>query len=152
MNMNIGEKVAYLKGLAEGLEIGKDTKSGKIINGILDVLEELAFVTRNIGEEREKFDKIPKEALKTENTEKEGADSEYLDGVFELTCPHCKKQIFIQTDEILESDTMSIECPECGREIDIIDEAEDENGNSCEKCPGCAGHGKNGEDDGSLAF
>jgi hypothetical protein len=35
--MNIGEKVAYLKGLAEGLELSSDTKNGKIIKGILDI-------------------------------------------------------------------------------------------------------------------
>ena len=146
--MNISEKVAYLKGLAEGLDIGTDSKNGKIINGILDVLEEIASHIRSMEEEAkgEKFRENRKETQTANGPEKDGADSEYLDGVFELSCPHCKKQIFIQTDEILESDTMSIECPECGREIDIIDEAGGESENSCAKCPGCAGHFKDGED------
>ena len=36
------EEVAYLKGLAEGLEIGKESKEGKIIHKIIDVLESFA--------------------------------------------------------------------------------------------------------------
>ena len=36
------EEVAYLKGLAEGLEISKETKEGKIIHKIIDVLESFA--------------------------------------------------------------------------------------------------------------
>jgi len=125
--MNIGEKVAYLKGLAEGLEIGTEAKSGRVIHGILDVLEEMACILREA------------KPAKPESGEKEKADSEYLDGVFELVCPQCKKQIYIQTDEILKSDTMAVQCPKCGYEIDIIDEAGHEGESSCESCPGCAG-------------
>ena len=36
------EEVAYLKGLAEGLEISKEGKEGKIIHKIIDVLEAFA--------------------------------------------------------------------------------------------------------------
>ena len=38
--MNISEKVAYLKGLAEGLEL-EDSKEGKLIKGIIDVLDDI---------------------------------------------------------------------------------------------------------------
>lgn len=151
--MNISEKVAYLKGLAEGLDIGADPKNGRIINGILGVLEEMAYALRNMPGESEKLKEKPKAAYKgyKEYKEKEEADNEYLDGFFEMVCPSCKKQVFIQTDDILESDDMSIECPECGNEIDIIDEVEEANGNHREKCPGCAGRFK-AEDDEIPAF
>ena len=36
------EEVAYLKGLAEGLNISKETNEGKIIHKIIDVLESFA--------------------------------------------------------------------------------------------------------------
>jgi len=149
--VNISEKVAYLKGLAEGLDIGTDPKNGKIITGVLDVLEEMARAIRDMSEKGEKFTEKPAAEPKAVYKEKEEADSEYLDGVFEMMCPHCQKQIFIQTDDILESDDMSIECPECGCEIDIIDEAGEENGDSCERCPGCAGRFGN-DDDENPAF
>ena len=36
------EKVAYLQGLAEGLDIKEDSKEGKLMLAIIDVLDELA--------------------------------------------------------------------------------------------------------------
>ena len=40
--MEISEKVAYLKGLAEGLALDTDTKEGKLIAAIIDVLDDMA--------------------------------------------------------------------------------------------------------------
>ena len=41
--MEISEKVAYLKGLAEGLALDTDTKEGKLIAAIIDVLDDIAL-------------------------------------------------------------------------------------------------------------
>ncbi|MDU7904290.1 MAG: zinc ribbon domain-containing protein, partial [Peptostreptococcaceae bacterium] len=46
------EEVAYLKGLAEGLEISEETKEGKIINKIVDVLESFADAIVELEEEQ----------------------------------------------------------------------------------------------------
>jgi|GEM_PF-23376 len=51
--MNISEKVAYLKGLAEGLEISSDSKNGRIVKGILDVLEDIAASMQTLEDENE---------------------------------------------------------------------------------------------------
>ena len=40
--MEISEKVAYLKGLAEGLNLDTDSKEGKLIAAIIDVLDDMA--------------------------------------------------------------------------------------------------------------
>ena len=40
--MEISEKVAYLKGLAEGLALDTDTKEGKLIAAIIDVLDDMS--------------------------------------------------------------------------------------------------------------
>ena len=40
--MEISEKVAYLKGLAEGLKLDEETKEGKLIAAIIDVLDAMA--------------------------------------------------------------------------------------------------------------
>jgi DNA-directed RNA polymerase subunit RPC12/RpoP len=53
--MNIGEKVAYLKGLAEGIEISSDTKEGKLLTGILDILTDMAESLKDLEEEQENF-------------------------------------------------------------------------------------------------
>ena len=41
--MEIMEKVAYLKGLAEGMELDTATKEGKLFAAIVDILEDIAF-------------------------------------------------------------------------------------------------------------
>ena len=40
--MTTSEKVAYLKGLAEGLGFDKESKEGRILDAILDILEDVA--------------------------------------------------------------------------------------------------------------
>ena len=40
--MEIKEKTAYLKGLADGLEYDKSTKEGKLLAAIIDLLDEIA--------------------------------------------------------------------------------------------------------------
>ena len=40
--MNLTEKSAYIKGLAEGLEFDKTTKEGKIIAALLELVDDLA--------------------------------------------------------------------------------------------------------------
>ena len=41
--MTTSEKVAYLKGLADGLNLGKETKEEKLISAIIDTLECIAL-------------------------------------------------------------------------------------------------------------
>ena len=41
--MTISEKVAYLKGLAEGLGVDDQSKEGKLINVIIGILEEVGM-------------------------------------------------------------------------------------------------------------
>ena len=39
--MGISEKVAYLKGLAEGLKLDAESNEGKLFAAIIDVLEDM---------------------------------------------------------------------------------------------------------------
>ena len=49
--MTLTEKVAYLKGLAEGLDLDKDAKETKLFEAALDVLEEMALTINEIDED-----------------------------------------------------------------------------------------------------
>ncbi|MBQ7681434.1 MAG: hypothetical protein IJT31_04395, partial [Oscillibacter sp.] len=51
--MSIGEQVAYLKGLAEGMELGKDKKEGKLLSEIIDILGGVADELEALREEQE---------------------------------------------------------------------------------------------------
>ncbi|MBP1758282.1 MAG: hypothetical protein H6Q61_531 [Firmicutes bacterium] len=79
--MTINEKVAYLKGLADGLELDKEpTKEGKLLKVIIEVLEEIGFAL----EELEETDQLLSEGL--------DAVSEDLEDV-EATAPPVMRHI-----------------------------------------------------------
>ena len=48
--MEISEKVAYLKGLAEGLALDTESKEGKLIAAIIDVLDEMSIRFEDIDD------------------------------------------------------------------------------------------------------
>ena len=49
--MTVTEKVAYLKGLVEGMEYDLTTKEGKIISKILDILTDMADEIAGLNED-----------------------------------------------------------------------------------------------------
>ncbi|MTI70178.1 MAG: hypothetical protein FH751_08005 [Firmicutes bacterium] len=46
------EKISYLKGMAEGLNIEEDSKEGKLLLHIVDVLDDFADALEDIYEEQ----------------------------------------------------------------------------------------------------
>ena len=48
--MTIAEKVAYIKGLAEGMELSEETKEGKILHAMIDILEDIAYELEDLDD------------------------------------------------------------------------------------------------------
>ena len=53
--MEITEKVAYLKGLAEGMELDTDKKEGKLLAAIIDVLDDMALEIEDLKDAQEEL-------------------------------------------------------------------------------------------------
>lgn len=152
--MTTSEKVAYLKGLAEGLGIDKETKEGRVLDAIMDILEDLAHdiedLEENAWELGEAIDQVSDDLSDIEDIvydvdedeDDDDEDEDYCgcccgedeDGepvFYEVTCPACENTITIDEDVL---DLGSIECPNCGETlefegvepIDGEDEDEDE--------------------------
>ena len=49
--MGISEKVAYLKGLMEGMNVDTDSNEGKLFRAIVDVLDEIALEVEDLTDE-----------------------------------------------------------------------------------------------------
>ncbi|RDC49431.1 zinc ribbon domain-containing protein [Acinetobacter sp. RIT592] len=125
------EEVAYLKGLAEGLEISEETKEGKIINKIVDVLESFADAIVELEEEQielidyvesidEDLSDIEDDIYEEEDDDDEDDDEEY--NYIEMECPNCND--FVEIDEdLLYNEDIDIVCPNCQA---VILSAEDE--------------------------
>ena len=53
--MEITEKVAYLKGLAEGMELDTEKKEGKLLAAIIDVLDDIALELADMKADQEEL-------------------------------------------------------------------------------------------------
>ena len=71
--MDICEKIAYIKGLAEGLELDNATKEGKILSAIIDLLgditEEICEIEDGCDELMEQIDAVDEELNNRENVD-----------------------------------------------------------------------------------
>ena len=132
--MEISEKVAYLKGLAEGLALDTESKEGKLIAAIIDVLDEMSIrfedIDDNLVDLEDGLDAVSddlsevEEALFEMDEEDEDDDTEY----FETTCPVCEEEIVFDEDTL---ESGEICCPNCGEKLefdlsDLADAAEDD--------------------------
>ena len=95
------ERVAYLKGLADGMKLDTSTNEGKLLRAILEVLDDMALAVDDIEEAQEllseQVDEIDDDLADIENLlygvdeedEEEYYDDEDDDEAVELECPHC---------------------------------------------------------------
>ena len=131
--MTISEKVAYLKGLAEGLDLDTaKSKEGKLISVMIGILEEIGLsiedledTTAVLGEE---LDAVSEDLSDVEeivyDEDDEDDDEDWDDDFFEVECPTCGTEIDID-EPVLESG--EVVCPSCGDKfaIDLSDEDEE---------------------------
>lgn len=128
--MGVSEKVAYLKGLAEGLGLDAESKEGKLFAAIIDVLDEMAEELMDLEEEmvdiEDGLDAVSDDLSEVEEMlyELEDDDDDYEDedeeddeeDCFMTTCPACEEEIFF--DETVLEDGEVI-CPNCGERLEF---------------------------------
>lgn len=106
----LSERIAYLRGLAEGMKLSEETNEGKMIAAILDFLDDMTAEIQTERENQKEFMQQLAEALEVD--EEEFDDEEY----FDVTCNKCG-EVFMVDEEMLQEE--EIECPNCGEKIDI---------------------------------
>ena len=110
--MDTREKIAYLKGLAEGLKIEGDSKL--LLSAVIDVLEgitaELDDIIDDMEELQDEVDAISDdlddltEELEDgdfdeeDDDDEDDDDDEEIDGYIEFVCPHCGRHILFDID------------------------------------------------------
>ena len=132
--MTVTEKVSYLKGLAEGLGLDQENKQDKLIQSIIDVLDDMALsvsdLEAGLDELGEQVDDIDEDLAAVEEDfygdEDEGCGGDCCcgdDDFVQVQCPACGEEICIEP-ETLEKDD-SIVCPNCKTELEFDFEEED---------------------------
>ena len=131
--MEIMEKVAYLKGLVEGMEIDMSKKEGKILAAIIDVLEELSLEVADLWDDQvelaEGLDVVSDDLADIEDIiyDELDEDDDEDEDCYATTCPTCEETIYFD-ESILEDG--EVICPNCGEKLEFdlssLEEAEDE--------------------------
>ena len=129
--MEISEKVAYLKGLAEGLALDSDTKEGKLIAAIIDVLDDIALEIADMkADQEELYDGLDAVSDDLEDVEDAvfGEDDEDEEDVYEYeepeededcyatTCPTCEETIYFDESVLEDGEVI---CPNCGEKLEF---------------------------------
>ena len=150
--MTLSEKSAYLKGLMDGLNLSKETPEGKMIAGIVDLLQAMTgtiadleenalAVSDELDEIEEDLDAIEEFLMdEDEDFDDEDDDDDFDDDedfvddddedfeydeevIYDVTCPTCGEELHLSEEEILRE---SIHCPKCNefQEFDFDEEEE----------------------------
>lgn len=143
--MKLTEKMSYLKGLMDGLEIDCSTKEGKVISQMSEVLFELVLyvddLQSQVDELTELCDSLDEDLGEVEteifgdedfgcgecNCLDNDDDDEYYedddeddydldDELYEITCPTCGDTILLNEDMIEEG---SMSCPNCNELLEF---------------------------------
>ena len=127
--MTISEKVAYLKGLAEGLNLDTEkSKEGKLISVMIGILEEVGLSIEDLEENAlalgEEIDVLSDDLADVESVvfdEDENDEEDYDDDWFEVECPTCEEPLIIDDEALAEG---FIQCPNCQSKfsLDLSDE------------------------------
>lgn len=140
----MGEKVAYLKGLAEGLGINAESDQGRLMLAMIDAMEAFAHESEateeKVNELSEYVEEIDsdvsdlEEALFSDDDDDDDddEDSEYDDddddedgdGLIEYECPHCGTVIFFD-EEAFDMEEEHL-CPNCHHKVFDEDGGDDE--------------------------
>lgn len=124
--MGISEKVAYLKGLAEGLALDTESKEGKLIAAIIDVLDEMADEMAEMQDEmldiEDGLDAVSddlsevEECLLDEDEDEWDDDDDDEEDCFMTTCPECEEEVYFD-ESVLEDGEVT--CPNCGTKLEF---------------------------------
>ena len=153
--MTTAEKVAYLKGLAEGFGTDPATREGKLLTTIIDILEDLALdledVMDSVEELEEGLDAVSDDLQDVEDIvydeddledfdeldedEEEDDGDEILNAddlvLYEAQCPTCGEYVTFE-ESVLEQG--GIACPNCGENLEF-DLGEDDDASDSEDIP-----------------
>ena len=131
--MEITEKVAYLKGLMEGMKIDTETNEGKILSAMVDILEDIGLELEDLwnaqGELEDGLDVVSDDLEDVEDTvygedeDDESFDDEYYEDdaeededCYATTCPTCEETIYFDESVLEDGEVI---CPNCGEKLEF---------------------------------
>lgn len=129
------EKVAYIRGMAEGMELDNSDTKSKLLLQVLDLLGEMVAeiddLTERIEDNEDLIEALDSDLADVEEAVFEDDDSccdhehdEDELNEFEIQCPHCDEIVYVDEEDLEEvaDDEVEILCPNCNQVIFSDDE------------------------------
>ncbi|WP_347487601.1 CD1247 N-terminal domain-containing protein [Desulfoscipio sp. XC116] len=120
---DLKSKVAYLQGLANGMNVEADSKEGKLLGGIIDVLDEFAESFSELEESQEQLEDyvetLDEDLYTLENDMHDGED---LEEYMEVDCPRCGETVLFDPGIIEDDDIVEVTCPNCDEVVFVNDD------------------------------
>ena len=118
--MNLSDKMSYLKGLVDGMELDLTTKEGKVLGQLLDVLQETVLYVTDLQDQVDELTELC-ESLDEDLGDVEDAvfgdeEDDEDDDMYEAVCPNCQNTIVL-SDSVLDEGTMH--CPCCNELLEF---------------------------------
>ena len=138
--MELLEKVAYLKGMLNGMDLDSDKKETRLITAMIDVIDDLAASVTDLEEETNEMCELI-DVLDEDLGEVEEAvfgdedEDDFEEEMYEVTCPTCGEVLCVD-EEMLDEGEMT--CPNCGEALEFdLDLGECGCDDCCEDHCGC---------------
>ncbi len=154
MRKDIKGRVAYLKGLAEGLQLDQDTKHGKVLTNLIDVLQEMAGEIdglRRSHEEVEAYvESLDEDLASVEDDIYYDEDDVVLveDEDDDETATGAGEEGDVGLEDVIEEPVyFKVECPHCHENVYFEDSLVDDDYALEVTCPNCGAVVYTTEDD-----
>ncbi len=140
--MSLTENAAYLKGLAEGMDLDTAKPEGKLLSKLLELVSDMADAISDLEDECEELrsyiEEVDEDLADVEDDLYEyddDEDDEYDDDdeddedaeFYEVICPHCNESVCF--DDTIDPENLT--CPNCGGTFDCTCDG------ACDNCEGC---------------
>ena len=129
--MGISEKIAYLKGLMEGMNVDTESNEGKLFAAVVDVLDEIALEVEDLTDEvmelGDGLDVISDDLSDVEDIVYDEWDDDDDDDddddeddeeeeCYATTCPTCEETIYFDESVLEDGEVI---CPNCGEKLEF---------------------------------
>ena len=142
--MEITEKVAYLKGLMEGMKLDTESNEGKILSAMADILEDISLELEDLWDSQteledgldvvsDDLEDVEDAVYGEDDDEDESFDDEYYEDdaeededCYATTCPTCEETIYFDESGLEDGEVI---CPNCGEKLEFdMSSLEEDNG------------------------
>lgn len=113
------KRVSYLKGLMDGMELDVESKEGRILKEMIEIIEKMAASLEDLEEDYEDLEEYLESIdedlydLEDEIYDDDEEDDDEGESCIEVDCPKCQEVVCFDADVLDDEDVVEITCPNC---------------------------------------